>query len=65
MARALGYTNAAADFLIESEWYFNAERKKSRMPLSNFSPVMIEHLMTIWDASKNVSAQKVNSSRHR
>jgi hypothetical protein len=51
MARALGHTNEAEDFVAASEFHFNEERSKEHLPQTNFSAATIEALIREWDAS--------------
>ena len=50
MARSLGDTNAAEQFLLESGFYFNEGRKEGSLPVTNFSATTIEHYIRIYDA---------------
>jgi hypothetical protein len=50
MARSLGETNAAEQFLLESGFYFNEGRKESRDSVTNFSAEMIEFEIKAYDA---------------
>jgi hypothetical protein len=49
MARSLGDTNAADQFLLESRFYFNEGLKEGGLPVTNFSPETIEHYIKVYD----------------
>jgi len=50
MARSLGDTNAAEQFLLESGFYFNAERKEGFGSVTNYSAETIEYYIKVRDA---------------
>jgi hypothetical protein len=50
MARSLGKTNAANQFLLESGYCFNENRKEANLPMTNFSVETIEYYVKIRDA---------------
>jgi hypothetical protein len=50
MARSLGDTNAAEQFLLESGFYFNVGLKEGSLPVTNFSAATIEHYVKVYDA---------------
>lgn len=49
MARSLGDTNSAEQFLLESGFYFNEGRKQSNLAVTNYSSETIEHFIKVYD----------------
>jgi hypothetical protein len=50
MAKSLGKTNAANQFLLESGYCFNENRKQANLPMTNFSAETIEYYIEVRDA---------------
>lgn len=50
MAQSLGDTNAARQFLRESEFYFNIGRKEANLPVTNYSAATIEYYIKVYDS---------------
>jgi len=50
MARSMGDTNAAEQFILESGFYFNEGRKQGNLPVTNYSVETIEHTIKSYDA---------------
>ena len=50
MARSLGDTNAAEQFVLESGYYFNEGRKQEFLSVTNYSAEAIEHIIKSYDA---------------
>ena len=51
VARSLGKTNEALRFLQEAERHFNEQRRKDRLPMTNFSAEGMESIMKRRDAA--------------
>jgi|SRR5690348_735620 len=50
MARSLGETNAAEQFVLESGFYFNEGRKQGGLSVTNYAAETIEHIVKSYDA---------------
>jgi hypothetical protein len=50
LARSLGDTNAAEQFILESGFYFNEGRKQGNLSVTNYSAETIEQIIKSYDA---------------